>query len=60
MPHQFKTFTTMTAEPLSKLDLEINVLAPKRKKSYTGGWQYLFTKSSSFSTVDSWQTGTPF
>jgi hypothetical protein len=50
----------MTAEPLSKLDLEINVLAPKRKKSYTGGWQYLFTKSSSFSTVDSWQTGTPF
>jgi len=60
MPHQFKTFTSVTAEPLSKLVLQINILAPERKKSYTGVWQCLFTESSSSSIVDSWQSDTPF
>lgn len=61
MVHQFKTFTSVTAEPLSKLVLEINnSCSKKEKKSYTGVWQCLFTESSSFSTVDSWQRDTPF
>lgn len=52
--HQFKTFTSMTAEPLSKLVLQINILAPKRRKSCTGVWQCLFTESSLSTTVDCW------
>ena len=53
MPHQFKTFTSVTAEPLNKLVPEINILSSKWKKPYPGVWQCLFTESSSFSTVDS-------